>query len=60
MPIDTANKYFVAIQGDQIRILKPPTAPMSKDEALTLAAWIETLGCDDERFNEIREAVRST
>ena len=59
-PIDTANKYGVSSRGNTIGLLFPPRGEMSKDEALTLAAWLVALACDEERFKEILTAVENT
>ena len=55
--IETFNKYGVCMSGRGIFFLCPPRTEMSKDEALTLAAWLVVLAMDDERFAAIREAV---
>lgn len=38
--IDTTNKFMVAAQGGSVRILRMPVAPLTRDEALMLAAWL--------------------
>ena len=38
--IDTENRYGVSARGDKIALLAPPRGEMSKQDALTLAAWI--------------------
>ena len=57
--MDTFNKYMVGVQGDNIVIMMPPRAPMSKADALMFAAWIITLADDDETFQKALEAARS-
>lgn len=58
--MDTFNKHYVGVQGDNIVIMLPPPGPISKPEALMLAAWIVTLADDDETgFQKALEAVRS-
>lgn len=61
--MDVFNKHGVSLKGDQIALLIPPAAfvPMSKDEALTLAAWLVVLADPlGERFEEIISAVENT
>lgn len=57
--IDTLNKFVVGLQGDKIGMLAPPRWLMTKDEALTLAAWLVTAAdYRGERFKQILEAVQ--
>lgn len=60
--IDTTNRYFVgAHTGGRVMITLPPLAPMSPDEALTLAAWLVAVADPiGDRFEEIFTAVMST
>lgn len=46
--MDTFNKYMVGVQGDNVVIMNPPRGPISKADALMLAAWIVTLAANDE------------
>ncbi len=57
--IDTTNKHLVGVQGESIVIMNPPRWPMSKDDALTFAAWIVTLADDHEAFSDHLAAVQS-
>lgn len=57
--MDTFNKHMVGVQGDNIVIMNPPRQPMSKADALMFAAWIVTLGDDDNKFAEYLAAVQS-
>lgn len=58
--MDTTNKHLVGVQGDNIIILRPPRGPISKADALMIAAWIVTLADDDDtEFSKALEAVRS-
>ena len=54
------NEWFVSVQGDAILIMRPPVGPISKRQALELAAWIvalaDPLGKD---FEKVREQVES-
>lgn len=60
--IDTTNKFLVSADagGDRIRIMLPPTLPISVEDALGLAAWIVAISGKKERFGEIYEAVCNT
>lgn len=59
--IDTSNDHLVGTQGGRIVILMPPLAPMDKDEALRLAAWIVALAdFEGDRFPAVLEAVQNT
>lgn len=59
--MDTFNKHMVGVQGDNIVIVSPPRAPMSKTDALLFAAWIVALADDDETgFQKALEAIRNT
>jgi hypothetical protein len=44
---DTTNRNMVCIQEDMIRVMYPPLRPISKAEALSLAAWLVALAADD-------------
>lgn len=41
--IDTTNRHGVSSRGDKIALLIPPRGEMSKQDALTLAAWLVML-----------------
>jgi hypothetical protein len=58
--IDTTNDHLVGIQGGRVVVVMPPLRPMAYAEALRLAAWIVAIVDDDEAFNAILGAVRST
>ena len=61
MTIDTANHFLVSVGGQGISVMNAPRLPMSKDEALNLAAWLvavaDPLGDD---FQAVLDAVKST
>jgi len=60
--IDATNIHMVSMNsvGD-ILILNPPTKLLSRDAALTLAAWIVTLADPmEEEFNKHMKAVIGT
>lgn len=57
--MDTQNKFMVGVQGNNIAILLPPRGPISKEDALMMAAWIVTLATNDEdQFAEYLVAVQ--
>ena len=58
--MDAFNKHMVGVQNDNIVIVMPPRGPISKSDALMMAAWIVTLATnDDDDFAEYLIAVRS-
>lgn len=58
--IDTANKFMVGVQGNNIVIMMPPPGRISKRDALVFAAWIATLADDDGLgFDAALEAVQA-
>ena len=60
--MDTSNKYLVGVAGDgRLHLQMPPRGPMTKDEALLLAAWMVALADPGgERFEKILAAVLDT
>ncbi|CAN1724402.1 conserved protein of unknown function [Hyphomicrobium sp. 1Nfss2.1] len=59
--IDVMNKFGVSVGGGGIALLVPPRTPMTKDEALVLAAWLVALADPlGERFEKVLDAVLST
>jgi hypothetical protein len=61
--IDTSNKFFVASQGDGLRIMNPRAlaAGLTKDDALLLAAYLVTMAmATSEEFDAVRTAVEET
>jgi hypothetical protein len=59
--IDTINDHLVGVNGFGVVITLPPAAPMDRDEALRLAAWLVAVADPGgERFEEIRNAVLGT
>ncbi len=66
--VDTANRFMVGLAGDGIAIRGSAQLirglarrPLSKDDALNLAAWLVAMADPtDERFPAILQAVRST
>lgn len=41
--IDTTNRHGVGLRANKIGMLAPPRQEMSKQDALTLAAWLVLL-----------------
>lgn len=59
-PIDTINKHLVGMRGETITILYPPHRPMSKAEALVLAAYLVVMADDgDGLWERTMAAVQS-
>lgn len=59
--MDTANRFLVSVQGDDIIVMLPPVR-MTRAEALTFAAWVVALAdeSDDDRdFKEVLSAVQA-
>ena len=59
--VDTTNEFMVSSTMDgQVSVLMPVRG-VSRDQALTLAAWLVLMADpSEERFEEIKEAVAST
>lgn len=60
--MDVENKYAVGSGGSgDIFIMNPPRGPISRKDALVLAAWLVTLaGNGDLSFEAIRDAVEQS
>jgi hypothetical protein len=58
--IDTFNKFFVGMQGDDLHFLKPVPIRISKPDALLLAAYLVAMADDNDEFANYLEAVQST
>jgi hypothetical protein len=57
------NQFGVAVRNEQIVILLPPTGPITKEDALLLAAYLVVLAdesADEWNFKEILQAVKNT
>ena len=58
--IDTTNRFLVSVSGTrEIAILNPPRGQMTREAALTFAAWIVVLA-DEGDFPLYRSAVERT
>lgn len=59
--LDVTNINMVSVNGSSVVILNPPRGPITKEHALTLAAWIVTLACANPgEFEKYLDAVQST
>ena len=62
--VETMNRHLVSLHGDRVAIMMPPRGPISRDEALVLAAWLvvcaECGGSTREDFQRVLTAVSST
>lgn len=58
--IDTMNRFMVGIQGGNIIVMRPPIAPISKADALILAAHLVAMADDRDEFPAILAAVCNT
>jgi hypothetical protein len=61
-PIDTINDHLVCINGfGDVLTLNPALGPMTRDEALRLAAWLVAVADPNgQRFDQIYKAVLAT
>jgi len=59
-PIDPVNRHCVAMNGDKVVMVLPPSGPMTKREALLLAAWLVALADSNGEFERCRAAVLAT
>jgi hypothetical protein len=52
-------KFMVGLQAGKVVIMRPPVQPLSKDEALELAAWLCLLAgdVDCERVKALMDAA---
>ena len=57
--IEILNKFLVGAQGNDIIIMKS-TSRLSKKDALLLAAYLVALADENNFFDEVLKAVRST
>ena len=61
-PIDTTNKFLVAMRGDDLVMILPPARyqSISHKEALVLAAYLVSMVGDDELWARTLTAVQNT
>lgn len=59
--LDSSNEFEVVKHLDQIRILKPPTRPLTRSEAIRLAAWLVAIADPGRKqFDRILDYVLKT
>jgi hypothetical protein len=71
--VETLNKFMVSaswshsglpLDGDrgplQVAVVNPPRGPISKEDALNLAAYLVAMVGDEERFQEVLRAIQNT
>jgi argininosuccinate lyase len=59
--IETINDHLVSTNGDTITILMPPMGPITKEQALRLAAWLAAMADPmGDRFEAVRAAIANT
>jgi len=59
----TLNRFAVGSKGDEVVILIPPKHPLSREEALVLAAYLVTVAeiiTGPESFEDILKQVKNT
>lgn len=58
--MNVPNKFFVGAAGAGIAVMNPPRVPISKEDALNLAAHLVVLSmASDEEFKAVLEAVQN-
>lgn len=55
-----SNDQFVGRRGDGLITVAMPRPMMTRQEALTHAAWLVAVADDDDEFDAVLAAVRST
>ena len=59
--IDPTNWFLVATNGEGTLIMNPPRAPLTREQALSLVAWVATLAeLEDAEIRRWRDAVEAT
>lgn len=58
--MDTTNDFLVSMRGEAIIIMLAPRVPITKEEALRLAAYLVAMADDKNEFPEILKAVQNT
>lgn len=62
--INTFNEFMVAVQGDQVRVMRPPVGLISKEQTWRLAAWQVAVTAysreDRAKFDAVLAAVLET
>lgn len=61
IPLDTTNEFLVGLQGDTVVVMVRVPHRLSRERALSLAAWLATVADPGgEEFAGVVEAVRNT
>ena len=47
------NEFMVSMRGDDILICRFPVGPLTKDQALNLAAWLVAIADYDCKFDDV-------
>ena len=55
--LDSSNEFEVVPGGETVRILKPPTRPLTRMESVRLAAWIVVTACGEKEFWQMVEQI---
>lgn len=59
--IDVANYRLVTTKGKKVVVMVPPVEPMTKDEALSFAAWLVTMAHPQKgEFEKYLDAVQNS
>jgi len=58
--MNTFNKFMVSGQANNIVIMSAPIGPISKNDALILAARLVALADSDNKFTDLLAAVENT
>lgn len=58
-PIDTTNKYLVAMRGDDLVFLRRVPQQISQQDALLLAAYLVSMVGDDDLWTRTLDAVQN-
>jgi hypothetical protein len=60
-PIDTGNYFLITAQGENVLIMRPPMRPITREQALNMAAFLVAIADPTrERFEQVLTAVCST
>jgi hypothetical protein len=60
-PVNTINEFLVGVRASEIIIGLPPLRPLTRGEALRLAAWLVAVADPfGDEFDKVRRAVLST
>jgi len=57
--VETENRYLLSAQGDTLIFQRPP-GRLTHEEALGVAAWLVMMVGDEDRWQQVRDAVQGT